>query len=278
MIRSLKVGVLIVWRSLCCTPLMSARCEGRAPTRRLLVRALPRRCQGFRSGSRQSRRSTLAILGRVEREIASDGRDATHLAKDEKPHPRQPHRKTQVVAQPNAVAALLRQPRSDDLLVEAMRVQSRQTASFAEQLGDAHPAVDTAAVRRADQMMRGDEASIPQVERKRVSFYFAEGSQNMDDRGLASDGEAMLIVSGPQASAGLVDFFYMMARTTWVDRSSMKRLLRFLFDDLQSDLAFNGLLSTWPMRSPAAVLDFHHEGGFDPLGPTGPEFALSPRA
>jgi hypothetical protein len=40
----------------------------------------------------------------------------------------------------------------------------------------------------------------------------------MDDRGIVSDGEAMLIVSGPQASAGLVDLFYMMARTTWIDR------------------------------------------------------------
>ena len=67
-------------------------------------------------------------------------------------------------------------------------------------------------------MMRGYEASIPEAERKRVSFYFVEGSQNMDDRGLLSDGEASLIVSGPQASAGLVDLFYMMARTTWIDR------------------------------------------------------------
>ena len=51
-----------------------------------------------------------------------------------------------------------------------------------------------------------------------MSFYFAEGSQNMDDRGLLSDGEASLIVSGPQASVGLVDLFYLMARTTWIDR------------------------------------------------------------
>jgi phosphatidylserine/phosphatidylglycerophosphate/cardiolipin synthase-like enzyme len=67
-------------------------------------------------------------------------------------------------------------------------------------------------------MMRGYEASIPEAERRRVSFYFAEGSHNMDDRGLVSDGEATLIVSGPQADAGLVDLFYMMARTTWIDR------------------------------------------------------------
>ena len=161
---------------------------------------------------------TLAVLSQAEHQIANDGRDATRIAKDEKEHPPQPHRKTQVVARPNAIAALLRQPGWDVMLADAMRVQSRQTATFAEQLGDTHPAVDTAATRRADEMMRGFEASIPEADRKRVSFYFAEGSHNMDQRGLMSDGEATLIVSGPQASAGLVDLFYMMARTTWIDR------------------------------------------------------------
>jgi len=161
---------------------------------------------------------TLSVLDRVELEIASDGTDATHLAKGEKSHPPQPHRKTQVIARPDAIAALLGQPGWDDMLADAMRLQSRQTASFAEQLGRAAPAVDTAATRRADEMMRGYEASMPEAERKRVSFYFAEGSQNMDDRGLLSDGEASLIVSGPQASVGLVDLFYLMARTTWIDR------------------------------------------------------------
>ncbi len=168
---------------------------------------------------------TLSVLDRVEREI-SNKRDATDLAKDEKQHPPQPHRKTQVVARPNAIAALLRQPGWDDMLAEAMRVQASQTGTFAQQLGAVQPAVDTAATRRADQMMRGYEASIPEAERKRVSFYFAEGSHNMDDRGLMSDGEATLIVSGPQASAGLADLFYMMARTTWIDQpAELEKLL-----------------------------------------------------
>ncbi|HEX4684974.1 MAG TPA: hypothetical protein VH277_19800, partial [Gemmatimonadaceae bacterium] len=154
---------------------------------------------------------TLAVLDRVEREVSSAGRpDATKLATTVKPQPPQPHRKTQVIARPDAIAALLRLSGWDDMLAQAMRTQSSQSTSFAEQLGDTHPAVDTTATRRADQMMRTYDESIPEAERKRVSFYFAEGSHNMDDRGLMSDGEAMLIVSGPQASAGLVDLFYMM--------------------------------------------------------------------
>ena len=168
---------------------------------------------------------TLAVLDRGEHDI-SNKRDATDIAKDEKEHPPQPHRKTQVIARGDAIAALLRQPGWDQILADAMRVQSRQTANFAEQLGASQPAVDSAATRRADGMMKSYEASIPEAERKRVSFYFAEGSHNMDDRGLMSDGEATLIVSGPQASAGLADLFYMMARTTWIDRpAQLEQLL-----------------------------------------------------
>ena len=168
---------------------------------------------------------TLAVLDRAEHEI-SNKRDATEIAKDEKEHPPQPHRKTQVIARGDAIAALLRQPGWDKILADAMAVQSSQTATFAEQLGKARPATDTAAMRRVGEMMKRYESSIPEAERKRVSFYFTEGSHNMDDRGLMSDGEAMLIVSGPQASTGLADLFYMMARTTWVDRpAELDRLL-----------------------------------------------------
>jgi flavin-dependent dehydrogenase len=44
----------------------------------------------------------------------------------------------------------------------------------------------------------------------------------------------------------------------------LKRLLRFLFDHCQSDLAFNALLATRPMRSAASIVYFHHKGVFEP--------------
>ena len=43
-----------------------------------------------------------------------------------------------------------------------------------------------------------------------------------------------------------------------------KRLLRFLFDHFQTDLAFNLLLATRPMRAAAGLIYFHHKGVFDP--------------
>ena len=66
------------------------------------------------------------------------------------------------------IAALLRQPGWDEILADAMRVQSRQTANFAQRLGGGQAGVDTVATRRADQIMRGYEASIPEAERRRI--------------------------------------------------------------------------------------------------------------
>jgi digeranylgeranylglycerophospholipid reductase len=55
--------------------------------------------------------------------------------------------------------------------------------------------------------------------------------------------------------------------STWFVRSyprfRTKRLLRFLFDHFQSDLAFDLLLGTRFMRAAASVVYFHHRGAFD---------------
>ena len=53
----------------------------------------------------------------------------------------------------------------------------------------------------------------------------------------------------------------------WFTRSypryRLKRLLRFGFDHLQSDLLFDLMLSTRPMRTAAGIIYFHHRGVFD---------------
>jgi flavin-dependent dehydrogenase len=46
-------------------------------------------------------------------------------------------------------------------------------------------------------------------------------------------------------------------------RFHAKRLLRFLFDHCQSDLAVNVLLGTKPMRAAASIVYFHRKGVFD---------------
>jgi digeranylgeranylglycerophospholipid reductase len=47
-------------------------------------------------------------------------------------------------------------------------------------------------------------------------------------------------------------------------RFRTKRLLRFLFDYLQSDFTFNMLLGTRPMRAAASIVYFHRKGAFTP--------------
>jgi digeranylgeranylglycerophospholipid reductase len=47
-------------------------------------------------------------------------------------------------------------------------------------------------------------------------------------------------------------------------RFRTKRVLRFMFDHFQSDLLFNLLLGTKPMRLAAGMVYFHHKGVFEP--------------
>jgi digeranylgeranylglycerophospholipid reductase len=75
---------------------------------------------------------------------------------------------------------------------------------------------------------------------------------------------------GLAAGNAVADFLHGRAEdpSGWFVRSYPKfrgkRLLRFLFDHFQSDLAFDWLLATWPMRVAAGVVYFHHKGVFDP--------------
>ncbi|MDQ3996078.1 MAG: hypothetical protein M3303_03565, partial [Gemmatimonadota bacterium] len=169
---------------------------------------------------------TLAVLERAATQTEADGRDATSVARDEKPRPPQLHQKTQLVARPGAIAALVRQPGWDEIIARAMRVQSQQTARFAEQLEYVTPEVEAEATRSADTLLRGFEQSIPEAERRNVSFYFTLGNQNQDPRAMLLDGEATIVVSGFHGAAGLVDLYFLMARSSWITtQAELDRLL-----------------------------------------------------
>jgi hypothetical protein len=169
--------------------------------------------------------ATLAVLAAAETQVANRT-NSTSLAHDEKPRAQQLHQKSQLIARPGAIAALVRQPGWDAALARTIRVQTQQTANFAEQLTFRNPDVDSTALRGADAILRSYEQSLPEAERKQFSFYFSLGTQNQDPRGIVSDAEATLIVSGAQASAGLVDLYYVMARSTWIeDEAALERFV-----------------------------------------------------
>lgn len=162
---------------------------------------------------------TLAALDRATMTADRTAAGAI-LAEDERPREPQLHQKTQLIARPGAIAALLRQPGWENTLARTLLTQSLETAHLAEALSAPATAADTAAVRAADQLLQSYERSLPAAERTRLSFYFTVGTQNHDNRGLLLDGESSLVVSGFDASAGVVDLFYLMARTTWVQSQS----------------------------------------------------------
>jgi digeranylgeranylglycerophospholipid reductase len=85
---------------------------------------------------------------------------------------------------------------------------------------------------------------------------------------------------GLAAGNAVADFLHGRAEdpSGWFVRSypkfRMKRLLRVLFDHFQSDLVFNWLLATRPMRAAASVVYFHHRGVFEPAERSGRAFAM----
>jgi hypothetical protein len=170
--------------------------------------------------------ATLAVLNTVSTETPADGQDAAMQAHDEKPRAPQLHQKTQLIALPGAITALLQRPGWDRVLAQSMRVQSQQTVKFADQLTWTTPDVDTTAMRSSDALLTSYEQSRPEGERTRVSFYFSVGTQNQDPRGIASDGEATVVVSGFHAAAGVVDLYYVMTRSQWV--TSEEEIDRYL--------------------------------------------------
>lgn len=170
--------------------------------------------------------ATLAILNPSVTKAEADGSNASTIAKDEKPRAPQLHQKTQLIARPGAIAALVRQSGWDRVFARAMQAVSAQTAKFADEIGYTAPEVDSAATRTDDGVLRGYEQALSASDRKAVSFYFSLGSQNQDPRGIMQDGEASVIVSGLHAAEGLVDLYYIMARSTWIEeRAHLDQLL-----------------------------------------------------
>jgi phosphatidylserine/phosphatidylglycerophosphate/cardiolipin synthase-like enzyme len=160
-----------------------------------------------------------AAINALDRATAQEANAerASILARDETPREPQLHQKTVLIARPGAIATLVREPGWAGVLAQTLRDQARETVRLADAISAKTPAPDTAAARAAGELLQSYERSLSDADRKRLSFYFLAGSQNHDDRGLALDAETSLIVSGFDASVGLVDLFYLMARSTWID-------------------------------------------------------------
>lgn len=160
--------------------------------------------------------TVIAVLDTAPAVLAAAGYEPFSLARDEAKRLPQLHQKTQLVAEPRALAALARRPEWREALARGLAAMARRTTRFADPRG-----VDSARSARLGaglRLLEGFEGSRTPEERRRASFYFTLGTQNQDPRGMMLDGEASFVVSGTMAAIGLVDFWFLMARSTWVTR------------------------------------------------------------
>ena len=170
--------------------------------------------------------SDLARLRASDARAAASGENATELARDEIPREPKVHQKTQLVARAGSIQALLRQPGWATALASALDAQTRETSEVTAQLDRRSPAIDTVSDRGPEKIMGDFERQMTEADRRKIGLYFTVGTQNQDPRGMALDGEATLVTSGFQGAAGVVDLYYLMARSTWVEtRADLDRLI-----------------------------------------------------
>jgi hypothetical protein len=168
----------------------------------------------------------LALLEASDARAAANGTNATQLARDEIPREPKVHQKTQLVARPGSIQALLRQRGWAAAVAGALDAQADETSAITAQLDSPSPMIDTVSSRRPETIMGDFERRMRDADRRALGLYFTVGTQNQDPRGMALDGEATVVTSGFQAAAGVVDLYYLMARSTWIEsKQALERLI-----------------------------------------------------
>ncbi|MBL8959169.1 MAG: phosphatidylserine/phosphatidylglycerophosphate/cardiolipin synthase family protein, partial [Gemmatimonadetes bacterium] len=113
---------------------------------------------------------------------------------------------------------------------------------FATRIRQASALRDTAGAEVAARAYMG--VGLTMIEKYRASvppsggdvMYLSLGSQNQDPRGMWLDGEATLLVSGVGTVVSLPDFYYMLARSTWITRADQLRRFYPEVDNLRRRL------------------------------------------
>lgn len=131
------------------------------------------------------------------------------------------HQKTQFFATREAVSRLVKIPAWREIFLRVFTVRILQASALR----------DTAGAEVAARAYMG--AGLRMIEEYRAGLaspnrdvlYLTLGSQNQDPRGMLLDGEASVVVSGVGAVVSLPDFYYMIARSTWITR--LDQLRRF---------------------------------------------------
>ena len=144
------------------------------------------------------------------------------IAEDARLRLPQLHQKTQFLATRATIDRLVARPEWRDLLLAVFTVRIQQASAFRDTLGAEVAA--RAYMRVGLDMIDRYRASLPKPHHD--ILYLTIGSQNQDARGMVLDGEASVVVSGAGAVISMPDFFYLLARSTWITR--IDQLDRFI--------------------------------------------------
>jgi len=138
------------------------------------------------------------------------------LGRDETPRLPQLHRKTQFFADSAALVRLTSRPEWREIAIQTI-IQRAEQARRGTKTGLYDDTISTAAHEAVLKLLDAYFASRPSADSARMTFYLTIGTQNEDPRGQLLDGEAVYVLSGMSAAAGLVDLYTLLARSTWID-------------------------------------------------------------
>jgi hypothetical protein len=161
--------------------------------------------------------ATLGALDSVATALERSGYRGRSIGADVAPRLVQLHQKTQLVASADVVARLARRPEWRDVLVRTMLARARQAEAGIDP--DGVESLRLARLQPAETLYQ-NAAADSAIGGAPTTFHFTIGTQNGDPRGMMLDGEATMVLSGLPAGLGLVDFFTLMARSTWIETSA----------------------------------------------------------
>jgi hypothetical protein len=123
------------------------------------------------------------------------------------------HRKTQLFVTGKALAAIVRDTRTQDVIKNQMRFMAKQGIVFEpEELAQA--GIDLRAIFRPYLDVIRD---LPDPVREHAILYMTVGSLNKDARGMMTDGEVLQVTAGGWAMWAVADMWMLSGSTTWID-------------------------------------------------------------
>ena len=165
-----------------------------------------------------------ASVGKAEELLASIGYEPAddRLPEDARARSPKMHRKTQLFVSGDALKAIVRDTRTQDVIKNQMRFIARQGIVFdSEELSKA--VIDLAAIFHPYLDVIRD---LPEPVREHAVLYMTVGSLNKDARGMMTDGEVLQVTAGAWAMWAVADMWILAGSTTWIDsQEDLDRLL-----------------------------------------------------